>query len=123
MAKRVLIIDDSKISRGMLQSSLEEAGIQATAVGDGKEALVRLDKEIFDLIVLDLILPGLDGFGLLTLIKEHPLAFKTPVIILSARDSKEEKEEAKRLGAVYYMVKHLVHPAEVLKTIKTFLRE
>jgi CheY-like chemotaxis protein len=123
MAKKVLIIDDSKLSREMLANTLEQAGIQSKLVGDGKEALAILEKEMFDLIILDLILPGLDGFGLLTVIKDLPLCAKTPVIVLSARDSKQEKEEAKRLGAVYYMVKHLVHPTDVLKTIKVFLRE
>ncbi|MFA5099721.1 MAG: response regulator [Candidatus Omnitrophota bacterium] len=123
MAKKVLIIDDSKMSREMLANTLEQAGIQSKLAGDGKEALAILEKESFDLIILDLILPGLDGFGLLTMIKDLPLASNTPVIVLSARDSKQEKEEAKRLGAVYYMVKHLVHPADVLKTVQVFLRE
>jgi len=121
MAKKVLIIDDSRMSRDMLAQSLEGCDIQAKSVGDGKQALAILEKESFDLIVLDLVLPGLDGFGLLTLFKDLPLAKSTPVIILSSRDSKEEKQEAKNLGVVYYMVKHLVHPAEVLKTIQTFL--
>lgn len=121
MAYKVLIIDDSRMSRDMLKLTLEQAGIEAKGVADGKEALAILEQESFDLIILDLILPGLDGFGLLTMIKDMPLCKKTPVIILSARDSKEEKEEAKRLGASYYMVKHLVHPAEVLKTVKVFL--
>jgi len=62
-----------------------------------------------------------DGFGVLTLIKDMPLCKQTPVIILSGRDSKEEKEEAKRLGAAYYMVKHLVHTSDVVKTIKVLL--
>jgi DNA-binding response OmpR family regulator len=123
MAKKVLIIDDSKMSREILAGTLEQAGIQAMQAGDGKTALAILEKEMFDLIVLDLILPDLDGFGLLTVIKDLPLAAHTPVIILSARDSKQEKDEAKKLGAVYFMVKHLVHPADVLKTIKVFLRE
>jgi two-component system, OmpR family, alkaline phosphatase synthesis response regulator PhoP len=123
MAKKVLIIEDSKMSRDMLKMNLESAGIQATSVNDAKQALEILAKESFNLIILDLILPGLDGFGLLTMIKDMPLAKNVPVIILSGRDSKEEKEEAKRLGAVYYMVKHLVHPSDVLKTIQTFLRE
>lgn len=119
--KKVLIIDDSKMSRDMLRITLEQSGIEAKSAADGKEALAILEKESFDLIILDLILPGLDGFGLLTMIKELPLCTHTPVIILSGRDSKEEKEEAKRLGAAYYMVKHLVHPADVLKTINVFL--
>ncbi|MFA6385077.1 MAG: response regulator [Candidatus Omnitrophota bacterium] len=123
MPKRILIVDDSRMSRDMLAITLEQAGIQSKCAGDGKEALAILEKEMFDLIILDLILPGLDGFGVLAVIKELPLASKIPVIILSARDSKQEKDEAKRLGAVYYMVKHLVRPADVLKTIKVFLHE
>jgi DNA-binding response OmpR family regulator len=121
--KKVLIIDDSKMSREMLHVNLEQAGIQAVSVADSREAMPHLESESFDLIILDLVLPGLDGFGLLMIIKDLPRSSKTPVIILSGRDSKADKEEARRLGAAYYMVKHLVKPTEVLKTIKTFLRE
>lgn len=121
MDKKVLVIDDSKMSRDMLKITFEQAGIETRIAADGKEALAILEKESFDLIMLDLILPGLDGFGLLSMIKDLPLCAHTPVIILSARDSKQEKDEAKRLGAAYYMVKHLSHPADVLKTVQVFL--
>ncbi len=123
MDKKVLIIEDNKMSREMLRTTLEQEGILAVSVADGKQALAVLESENFDLIVLDLILPGLDGFGLLTMIKGTPKTAKIPIMILSGRDSKEEKEEAKRLGAAQYMVKHLVHQTDILKAIKQFLRE
>jgi CheY-like chemotaxis protein len=123
MDKKVLIIDDNKISREMLADTLRNAGIESATASSGNEALEILENGTYDLIMLDLILPGLDGFGLLTILKGNPKTARTPVIILSGRDSKQEKEEAKRLGAAHYMVKHLVHPADVLKTIKNFLHE
>lgn len=124
MDKKVLIIDDNRISREILEQTLKEACIDAVSASNGNEALEILENDAtYNLIILDLILPGLDGFSLLTMLKANPKTAHIPVMILSGRDSKEEKAEAAKLGSVCYMVKHLVHPTEVLKTVKIFLRD
>lgn len=121
MAHKVLIVDDSKMSRDMLQMALEEQGINAISVADGKAAMELFESEEFDLVVLDIIMPGLDGFALLNIIKSDPRLKHIPVVVLSGRDSKQEKEEAKRLGAADYLVKHITHPPDVVKVIKLIL--
>jgi two-component system, cell cycle response regulator len=123
MEKKVLIIDDNRMSREILEITLKDALIDAVSASNGNEALEILENGAYDLIILDLILPGLDGYSLLTMLKANPKTMRIPVIILSSRDSKEEKAEAIKLGAACYMVKHLVHPTEVLKTVKMYLRD
>ena len=123
MEKKVLIIDDNRISREILEVTLRDALIDAVSASNGNEALEILENGSYDLIILDLILPGLDGYSLLTMLKANPKTARIPVVILSGRDSKEEKEEARKLGAACYMVKHLVHPTEVLKNVKMYLRD
>jgi len=122
MAHKVLIIDDSRMSREMLAMALEEQGINAQSAADSKVAMEILEREMFDLIVLDLIMPGLDGFAMLTILKGDPRTKRIPIVVLSGRDSKQEKEEAIKLGATSYLVKHITHPPEVVKAIKLILQ-
>ena len=121
MSKRILIIDDSKLSREMTRMTLEQGGFSVEGVGSANEALEKLHGEPYDLIILDLILPGLDGFTFLEMLRNSDTFKNVPVMVLSSRDSKEEKERVRHFGITTYMVKHLAHPTEVLKTVKTII--
>jgi two-component system, chemotaxis family, sensor kinase CheA len=121
MGKRILIIDDSKLSREMTRMTLEQGGFSVDGVGSANEALEKLKGDPYDLVILDLILPGLDGFTFLEMLRNSDTFKNVPVMVLSSRDSKEEKERVRHFGITTYMVKHLAHPAEVLKTVKTII--
>ena len=122
MSKRILIVDDSKLSREMTKMTLEQGGYAVDGVGSANEALEVLQKaEPYNLIILDLILPGLDGFTFLEMLRNSDTFKNVPVMVLSSRDSKEEKERVRHFGITTYMVKHLAHPTDVLKTIKTII--
>jgi CheY-like chemotaxis protein len=115
MAKKILVIDDSKLNRNLLKSVLDGAGYLASVACDGNEGLNMLHNEKFDLLVLDLILPGMDGFAVLTLIKSDPQLKSIPIVVLTARDSQEEHDEAISLGARDCFVKYKFTHIELLK--------
>jgi DNA-binding response OmpR family regulator len=121
MAKRILIIDDSKLSREMTKMTIEQAGFIVDGAGDAGEAMEKLQAQQYDLVILDLILPGVDGFTFLEMMRNSEAFKNIPVMVLSSRDSKEEKERVRHYGITTYMVKHLAHPADVVKTIKMII--
>ena len=123
MAKTILVIDDNRLSREINSSTLESAGYKTITAGEGNEGLRILKTGKIDLIVLDLIMPGLDGFGFLGVCKNDPQTKDIPVIVLTGRDSPEEIETVKKLGAADCLVKHRMPPAVFLKAVKAILGE
>jgi DNA-binding response OmpR family regulator len=100
---RLLIVEDSRRLRDALADGLRSAGYAVDAVGDGREGLIHARTTEYDLIVLDLMLPELDGLSLLRRLREaHD---STPVLVLSARDRVEHRVEGLRAGADDYLVK------------------
>lgn len=100
---RVLIIDDEAALRSTLQRVLQTSGIQAEAAGGGEQALARLAEQHFDLVFLDLHLPGMDGIQILTQVRKlHP---KLPVVVLTGYGTMQSAVEALRLGAADYLLK------------------
>lgn len=121
--KKILIIDDNVLSRDLNKSGLESGGFRVISVGNCNDGLEKLKSEKIDLIVLDLILPGLDGFGFLSIIKQDRATKYIPVVVLTCRDSKEETDEAMRLGALDCLIKYRTSPDALLKFVKTVLGE
>lgn len=123
MEKKILIIDDNVLSRELNKAGLEKGGYSVISAGDCNEGLEILKKDKMDLIVLDLILPGLDGFGFLSVLKQDVATKFIPVVVLTCRDSKEEIDEAMKLGALECLIKYRTSPDGLLKFIKTILGE
>lgn len=101
--KKVLIAEDEKPLAMALEIKLKKVGIDAKAVFDGSEALVELRSNQYDLILLDLMMPVLDGWTVLSEIKNKGLNIK--VIVTSNLSQPEDIEKAKELGALDYLVK------------------
>lgn len=121
MAKKILIIDDNSLTREINGSVLEHAGYEVIAAGGGSEGLKKLTEEKIDLIVLDLIMPEVNGFEFLKICKNDPSLQHIPIIVLTGRDLPEEIEKVKSLGARECLVKHKVHPSNLLESIKMIL--
>ncbi len=121
MEKKVLIVDDNRLSREVYRQALEKEGYKVILASDGKEGLDIVNAERVDLILLDLVMPGIDGYGFLTSIKSHPATKYLPVIVLTGRDSKEEVAEAKKLGAFECLIKYKVKPLDLVNIVKTVL--
>jgi class 3 adenylate cyclase len=102
---RVLLADDDASNRELLQRRLEKLGYEVTSVPDGVAALERVRTGQFDLVLLDLLMPGLDGREVLALIKEDPTLRHLPVIMISALDQVEGIVRCIELGAEDYVAK------------------
>jgi DNA-binding response OmpR family regulator len=116
---RVLVVeDDAKVSR-MLQRGLSEEGFEPVCVGDAETALERLRRERWDACVLDVLLPGLDGFAALARARDEGIT--TPVLLLTARDSVGDRVHGLQLGADDYLVKPFAF-AELLARLQAIHR-
>lgn len=102
---KILIIEDDKDINGLIAYNLKRAGFFVRQAFDGNRAAAILKDECFDVVLLDLMLPGIDGFQICRMVRDDPKAFRTFVIIVSARSQAEDKLYANILGAHYYLTK------------------
>jgi len=116
--EHILIVDDDAEIRALLRDYLERNGLRATAVADGRGLRAALDTGRFDLVVLDLMLPGEDG---LTLCRELRARSNLPVIMLTARTEETDRIVGLEMGADDYVPKPF-NPRELLARIKAVLR-
>ena len=119
--KSVLIIEDDKFFRDLLTNKLKEAGFNPLPAQDGGEAFNLLKAVKPDLIVLDLVLPGLSGMEILETLRKEEKTAEVPVIVLSNLSEPEEMEKAKALGVTDFLVKVNFTPEEIIERIKKAL--
>lgn len=119
---RVLIIEDDGFLGRLLVRKLDKEGLAADLAVDGKEGLKKITEERPDLLLLDLILPGLDGFQILKNLRENKTTAGLPVIVLSNLGQLEEINKAKALGADDFLIKANFTPTEVVSKIKNLLK-
>ena len=122
MAKTILIVEDDKFLRELIVQKLLKEGYDISEAIDGEEGIKKIKTEKPDLILLDLILPGIDGFEVLSRMKADEKLAKIPVIILSNLGQREEIERGLKLGANDYMIKAHFTPREIIDKIKTVLK-
>lgn len=120
--QKVLVIEDDKFLRELIAQKLIKEGYEASEAVDGEEGIKKIKEEKPDLILLDLILPGIDGFEVLSRMREDPAINSIPVIILSNLGQKEDVEKGLKLGAVDYLIKAHFTPGEIIEKIKNTLK-
>jgi two-component system phosphate regulon response regulator PhoB/two-component system alkaline phosphatase synthesis response regulator PhoP len=123
MKRKILIIEDDKFFRDLISKKLREGNFDVATASDGKEALAYLQVNIPDIIILDLILPGLDGYEILSILKKDKKTSGIPVLILSNLGQREEIERARALGATDFMVKVNFTLEEILAKINQIFKE
>ena len=121
MAK-IVIVEDDKFLRELITQKILKEGYQVIGAVNGEEGVAKTKEVKPDLVLLDLILPGIDGFEVLRQIKEDPETSKVPVIILSNLGQKDDVERGVQLGASDYMVKAHFTPGEIVAKIKAILK-
>ena len=119
----ILIVEDDKFLRDLLSRKLKNSGYEVEEAVDGKEALKKSKEKKFEIILLDLVLPGINGFEILEEIKKDSETSNIPVIILSNLGQEEEVEKGLRLGADDYLIKAHFTPDEIINKIKRILNK
>ncbi|MEJ9212702.1 response regulator transcription factor, partial [Bacillus smithii] len=119
MAK-ILVVDDDPHIRKLLQVILSEEGFTILEAQDGKDALSLLDSEKVDLIILDIMMPNMDGWDLCENIRTY-YSDSLPILMLTAKGETAQKVKGFNLGADDYLVKPF-HPAELIARIKALLK-
>ncbi|OJX80909.1 response regulator [Magnetospirillum sp. 64-120] len=117
----ILVVDDSLTTRTLEKSILEAHGFVVRLAVDGIEALNRLRAERVDLVISDIQMPRLDGFGLLQAVKADQSLKTIPVILVSSLEAREDRERGLALGADAYVVKRKFDQKELLETIGQIL--
>jgi CheY-like chemotaxis protein len=102
--KKILIADDRPEVVELVKVTLEGEGYQTIDASDGRVALEKIGKEKPDLILLDIIMPKMDGFEVLRNLKDDPNTKDIPVIMLTAKGQKSDQEEGGKLGATGYII-------------------
>jgi len=105
MAKKVLVIEDEENVRLVVNLSLEKEGYEVESAATGEEALERVVDFAPDLIILDIMMPGMDGWEVLGLLKSNALTDKIPVCVLTAKGEVRDMMYATQKGAADYITK------------------
>lgn len=105
MGRSVLVADDDLITQKILRITLECAGYEVTAAADGEETLRALESRVPDVVVLDVMMPKLDGFSVLRRIRDDPRTARVPVVLLTGRSSPEDLWRGWQEGVDYYLTK------------------
>lgn len=122
MAKKILIIEDDKFLRELITQKLIKEGYEISEAVDGEKGIKKLEGEKPDLVLLDLILPGIDGFEVLDRIKKDATLSQIPVIILSNLGQKDDVERGLKMGAVDYLIKAHFTPSDIIDKIRAVLK-
>lgn len=121
MAKgRVLVIDDQELDRRLSSLDLEAAGYLVSEAGNVEEALQRMERMSFDCIVLDIVMPGIDGLTFLHNLRATPKLENIPVVMITAHDDIDKELQAMAGGAISYITKPS-HRDILVKTVADIL--
>jgi DNA-binding response OmpR family regulator len=114
--QRVLVVDDESAIRLLCRVNLDSAGFETIEAGDGETALALARSERPDLILLDVMLPGLDGWGVAQKLAEMPETRGIPIVFLTARSAASDEVQAHAVGGVGYITKPF-DPAELSQIV------
>lgn len=118
MKKKILIIEDEKSLANLLYKKLKTEGYEVLKAWNGKEGLDLIKKEKPDLILLDIIMPEIDGFEVMEIISKNKRLKKIPIIIISNSGQPIEISRARKLGVVDWLIKTEFDPQEVVDKVK-----
>ena len=118
--KRILVIEDDKAINHLIAYNLRKNGFSPESVYDGSEAQKMLSREKFDVAIVDIMLPGVDGFHICKRIKEDPSLFRTFVVMLTARCEPQDKVYGHLVGTDCYLTKPF-SVSRLMEIIKEFI--
>jgi DNA-binding response OmpR family regulator len=113
--KRILVVDDDKGALTLISIMLQRGGFEVRKALDANEALAILDQETPDMIILDVMMPGIDGIKLCGMIRERQEMLTVPILILSAKHDSVSVISSMENGATDYLLKPIMHNDLVAK--------
>jgi CheY-like chemotaxis protein len=117
--KKVLVIDDEPAIRKLIKVILEGEGYRILGLDASRKAPASVQEGKPDLIILDLMMPEVDGYEILEMLKKDPETRDIPVIVLTVRSLPEDREKARSLGADMYITKPF-EPSDLIKAVNSF---
>lgn len=120
-SKFIVVAEDDKFYSNIYKVKLTQEGYETQVAEDGEKALSIAQQRTPDLILLDLIMPGMDGFDTLTALQKNPTLKNVPVIVLTNLEQDEDRKRAESLGAKEYVVKSNMSLQEIINKIKSYL--
>jgi DNA-binding response OmpR family regulator len=121
MPAKILVVEDDKFLRELISQKLKREGHDVREAVDGEDGVRKIEEEKPEIVLLDLILPGIDGFEVLAKIKGNPEREDVPVIILSNLGQRDDVERGLKLGAVDFLIKAHFTPGEIIEKIEAIL--
>ena len=118
MAKKILLVEDEEIMIDLLQKKLTKEGYEISVAKDGEEGLKAMREVKPDLILLDIIMPKMGGFEVMTEMQKDKTLAKIPVIVISNSGQPVEIDRAQKLGAKDWLIKTEFDPQEVIDKVK-----
>lgn len=118
----IMIVEDDSFVMDIYQTKLAQEGFEVISAANGAEAMKKLESAKPDLMLLDIIMPYMDGLEVLKKIKENPELKSIPIILLTNLSQKEEIDKGLGLGANDYLIKSHFTPSEVLEKVKNYLK-
>lgn len=103
--KRILIVEDDKDINTLIAYNLKKSGFSVEQEFNGKDAMRKIREEVFDIVILDIMLPEIDGFDICKEIEDDPRYFRSFVVVVSAKSRQQDRLYAHLLGADYYLSK------------------
>ncbi|MDO9399304.1 MAG: response regulator [bacterium] len=120
--KKILVVEDDVMISSMYKTKFEVDGFAVVIANNGAEGLDLAKKENPDIIMLDIILPQVDGFSVLEELKKDKQTKNIPVVMLTNLGTEEDKAKGKNLGAIDYLVKASLTPKQISIKIKQYLK-
>lgn len=120
---KILLVDDDAFLRDMYATKFSELGHEIDAADSSETALAKLQEGTYDVVLLDVIMPGMTGIELLKKIKDEKLGGNPVCIMLTNQSEDTDKQEAVKNGAVGYIVKAERIPSEVVEEVLTFVNK
>lgn len=121
MAKKILLVDDDVYIRDLYAEVLKDEQYDVFIAADGEEALSMIDQNPFDLILLDVMMPKVDGIQVLTKVKSDEKTKSTPVIMLTNFGQEDLIKQAVTAGSTDYLLKYNITPGEMTNKVKLIL--
>jgi len=119
---KVLLVEDDEYLIGIYATKFELEGCEVLRAGTGEEGLAIIKKEKPDLVLADILMPGISGFELIKKVKADKEIQDIPIVILSNLGTKDDMAKGLKLGAVDYIIKVHLTPTEIFERVKKILK-